>query len=56
MSQREFVLFEVPLLRLGHCWLRPTAMRKLGALPDRYRDMAKTFGFEGHIALAEAMP
>jgi hypothetical protein len=23
---------------------------------DRYRDMAKTLGFEGHIALAEAMP
>ena len=23
---------------------------------DRYRDMAKTFGFEGHIAWAEAMP
>jgi class 3 adenylate cyclase len=23
---------------------------------DRYRDMARTLGFEGHIALAEAMP
>ena len=23
---------------------------------DRYRDMAKTHGFEGHIAWAEAMP
>jgi adenylate cyclase len=23
---------------------------------DRYRDMAKTLGFEPHIALAEAMP
>jgi hypothetical protein len=23
---------------------------------DRYRDMAKTLGFEGHIACAEAMP
>ncbi len=23
---------------------------------DRYRDMAKTLGFEGHIALAEAIP
>jgi len=23
---------------------------------DRYRDMAKTLGFEGHIARAEAMP
>jgi adenylate cyclase len=25
-------------------------------LRDRYRDMAKTLGFEPHIALAEAMP
>ena len=25
-------------------------------LRDRYRDMAKTLGFAGHIALAEAMP
>jgi hypothetical protein len=23
---------------------------------DRYRDMAKTLGFEGHIAWGEAMP
>jgi hypothetical protein len=23
---------------------------------ERYRDMAKTLGFEGHIAMAEAMP
>ena len=23
---------------------------------DRYREMAKTLGFEGHIAWAEAMP
>jgi hypothetical protein len=25
-------------------------------LRDRYRDMAKTLGFEGHIEWAEAMP
>ena len=25
-------------------------------LRDRYRDLAKTLGFEGHIAWAEAMP
>jgi hypothetical protein len=25
-------------------------------LRERYRDMAKTLGFEGHIAGAEAMP
>ena len=23
---------------------------------DRYRDMARTLGFEGHIAMAQAMP
>jgi hypothetical protein len=23
---------------------------------DRYRDMARTLGFDGHIAWAEAMP
>jgi hypothetical protein len=25
-------------------------------LRDRYRDMAKKLGFEGHIAWADAMP
>ena len=25
-------------------------------LRDRYRDMARTLGFEGHIATADAMP
>jgi len=25
-------------------------------LRDRYHDMAKTLGYEGHIAWAEAMP
>ena len=25
-------------------------------LRDRYRDMARTLGFEGHMAWAEAMP
>jgi hypothetical protein len=27
-----------------------------GHFRDRYRDMARTLGFEGHIAWAEAMP
>jgi hypothetical protein len=27
-----------------------------GHFRDRYRDMAKTLGFEGHIEWAEAMP
>ena len=41
----------------GSCWLRNG--RCLGARGDScfgYRDMAKTLGFEGHIAWAEAMP
>jgi adenylate cyclase len=51
-----FVLFEVPLLRLrallarAHCDDATYVQFR-----DRYRDMAKTLGFEGHIALAEAM-
>jgi adenylate cyclase len=52
-----FVLYEVPLLRL-----RATVARADGDeatyrdYRDRYRAMAKTLGFEGHIAWAEAMP
>ena len=30
--------------------------RLRGDYRDRYRDMAKSLGFEGHIAWAEAMP
>lgn len=51
-----YVLFEVPLLRL-----RALLARARGddatyqRFRDRYRDMAKTLGFEGHIALADAM-
>jgi adenylate cyclase len=52
-----FVLHEIWLLRL-----RALLARARGDDPaytdfrDRYRDMAKTLGFEGHIAWAEAMP
>ena len=52
-----FVLFEVPLLRM-----RALLARAHGddatytQFRDRYRATAKTLGFEGHIALAEAMP
>jgi hypothetical protein len=52
-----FVLNEVWLLRLRALLARAhgddTAYRDYR---DRYRDMAKTLGFEGHIAWAEAMP
>ena len=50
-------MHEVPLLRLRALLARAhgdeTAYRDYR---DRYRDMAKTLGFEGHIAWAEAMP
>jgi adenylate cyclase len=52
-----FVLYELPLLRLRALLAQAhgdeTACRYFR---DRYRDMAKTLGFEGHIAWAEAMP
>ncbi|MGO9155941.1 hypothetical protein, partial [Mycobacterium sp.] len=52
-----FVLHELPLLRMRALLARAhgddDAYRDYR---DRYRDMAKTLGFEGHIAWAEAMP
>ena len=52
-----FVLFEVPLLRLRALLARVRGDDATYAqFRDRYRDMAKTLGFEGHIALGEAMP
>jgi adenylate cyclase len=52
-----FVLFEVPLLRLRALLAQAHGDAATYAqFRDRYRGMAKTLGFEGHIALAEAMP
>lgn len=52
-----FVLFEVPLLRLRALLARAHHdAEAYKQFRDRYRDRAKTVGFEGHIALAEAMP
>jgi len=52
-----FVLNEITLLRLRALLARAhgndTAYRDFR---DRYREMAKTLGFEGHMAWAEAMP
>ncbi len=51
------VLHELPPLRLRALLAKAhgdeTAYREYR---DRYRDMARTLGFEGHIAWAEAMP
>jgi adenylate cyclase len=55
-TDTRFVLYELPLLRL-----RALLARARGddvSYPDfrdRYRDMATSLGFEGHIAWAEAM-
>jgi hypothetical protein len=52
-----YVLFEVPLLRLRALLARSRGDNATYAqFRDRYRVMAKRLGFEGHIALAEAMP
>jgi hypothetical protein len=52
-----FVLHELALLRLRALLARTRGDAAAYAdFGDRYRDMAKTLGFEGHIAWAEAMP
>jgi adenylate cyclase len=52
-----FVLNEIWLLRLRALLARAHGDEaEYRDVRDRYRDMAKTLGFEGHIAWAEAMP
>ncbi len=52
-----FVLNEIQLLRMrAHAGRRPTATTpRYRDFADRYRDMAKSLGFEGHMAIAETM-
>ena len=51
-----FVLNKIWLLRLRALLARPHGDAAAYAdFRDRYRDMARTLGFEGHIAWAEAM-
>jgi hypothetical protein len=56
-TDRGWAMLEITLLRLRALLARArgddAAYRDYR---DRYRDMAKTLGFEGHIAWAEAMP
>jgi adenylate cyclase len=56
-TDHGFMLHEIWLLRMRTLLARAhsdeSAYRDYR---DRYRDMAKTLGFEGHIAWAEAMP
>jgi hypothetical protein len=56
-AEEGLVIREIWLLRLRALLARAhgddTSYREYG---DHHRDMAKTLGFEGHIAWAEAMP
>jgi hypothetical protein len=56
-ADEGLVIREIWLLRLRALLARAHGDTVAYAhLRDRYRDMAKTLGFEGHIAWAEAMP
>jgi hypothetical protein len=50
------VIRKIWLLRLRALLARERGDEAYAHFRDRYRDMAKTLGFEGHIAWAEAMP
>ncbi len=52
----EFVVNEIHLLRLRAILARAQGDAAAYAnFRDRYRDMANSLGYEGHIAWAEAM-
>jgi hypothetical protein len=56
-ADEGLVLREIWLLRLRALLARANGDATAYAdLRDRYRDRAKTLGYEGHIAWAEAMP
>jgi adenylate cyclase len=56
-TEPGFVFHELPMLRLRALLARARGdAAAYSHFRDRYRDMAKTLGFEGHIAWAEAMP
>jgi class 3 adenylate cyclase len=56
-ADEGLVIREIWLLRLNALLARAhDDATSYTCLRDRYRDMAKTLGFEGHIAWAEAMP
>ena len=56
-AEEGLVMREIWLLRLRALVARAHGDAAVYAqFRDRYRDMAKTLGFEGHIDRAEAMP
>jgi adenylate cyclase len=56
-TEPGFVLNEIPLLRL-RALLAQTQGDEVSYRDyrDRYRAMATSLGYEGHMAMAEAMP
>jgi hypothetical protein len=56
-ADEGLVVREIWLLRLQALLARAHGdAATYGHFRDRYREMAKSLGFEGHIAWAEAMP
>ena len=56
-ADEGLVMRDIWLLRLRALLARARGDAAAYAdLRDRYRDLARTLGFEGHIAWAEAMP
>ncbi len=56
-TESGFVLHELPLLRLRALLARANGNETgYRDFRDRFRNMARSLGFEGHIAWAEAMP
>jgi hypothetical protein len=56
-ADEGLVMRDIWLLRLRALLARAHGDAEVyDQLRDRYRDMAKTLGFEGHIAWADAMP
>jgi len=55
-ADEGLVIRDIWLLRLRALLARANGDAAYANFRDRYRDMAKQFGFEGHLAWAEAMP
>jgi len=55
-ADEGLVIRDIWLLRLRALLARAHGHAAYANFRDRYRDMAKQFGFEGHLAWAEAMP
>jgi hypothetical protein len=56
-AEEGLVLRDIWLLRLRALLARAQGdAAAYGNFRDRYRDIAKTLGYKGHIAWAEAMP